>query len=94
MVRMILEGEADMVNGDRLSSTYFTENKRPFHNGGNRLVRGLINRLFQADVRDIMTGCRAFSRSVCFSVLVGIWGRFFSASASAARFSAARAGVW
>lgn len=63
MVRMILEGEADMVNGDRLSSTYFTENKRPFHNGGNRLVRGLINRLFQADVRDIMTGCRAFSRS-------------------------------
>ena len=63
MVRMILEGKADMVNGDRLSSTYFTENKRPFHNGGNRLVRGLINRLFQADVRDIMTGCRAFSRS-------------------------------
>ena len=63
MVRMILEGEADMVNGDRLSSTYFTENKRPYHNGGNRLVRGLINRLFQADVRDIMTGCRAFSRS-------------------------------
>lgn len=62
MVRMILDGEADMVNGDRLSSTYFTENKRPFHNMGNRLVRGLINHLFHADVRDIMTGYRAFSR--------------------------------
>lgn len=62
MVRMILDGEADMVNGDRLSSTYFTENKRPFHNTGNRLVRGLINHLFHADVRDIMTGYRAFSR--------------------------------
>lgn len=62
MVRMILDGEADMVNGDRLSSTYFTENKRPFHNTGNRLVRGLINHLFHADVRDIMMGYRAFSR--------------------------------
>lgn len=62
MVRMILDGEADMVNGDRLSSTYFTENKRPFHNTGNRLVRGLINHLFHADVRGIMTGYRAFSR--------------------------------
>lgn len=62
MARMILDGEADMVNGDRLSSTYFTENKRPFHNTGNRLVRGLINHLFHADVRDIMTGYRAFSR--------------------------------
>lgn len=62
MVRMILDGEADMVNGDRLSSTYFTENKRPFHNTGNRLVRGLINHLFHADVRDIMTRYRAFSR--------------------------------
>lgn len=62
MVRMILDGEADMVNGDRLSSTYFTENKWPFHNTGNRLVRGLINHLFHADVRDIMTGYRAFSR--------------------------------
>ena len=52
MVRMVLEGEADMVNGDRLSSTYFTENKRPFHNTGNRVVRGLINRLFGAQVRE------------------------------------------
>ena len=50
-----------MVIGDRLSSTYFTENKRPFHNMGNRLVRGLINLLFKSNVRDIMTGYRAFS---------------------------------
>ena len=61
MCDLILEGKADMVIGDRLSSTYFTENKRPFHNLGNRLVRGLINKLFQSNVRDIMTGYRAFS---------------------------------
>ena len=50
-----------MVIGDRLSSTYFEENKRPFHNTGNKLVRGLINSLFKSNVRDIMTGYRAFS---------------------------------
>lgn len=50
-----------MVVGDRLSSTYFTENKRPFHNFGNSLVRGTINRLFHTEIKDIMTGYRAFS---------------------------------
>ena len=60
MVAKVLEGY-DMVIGDRLSSTYFQENKRPFHNFGNRLVRGSINGLFHADVTDIMTGYRAFS---------------------------------
>ncbi len=62
MVRSVLEDHVDMVIGDRLSSTYFTENKRRFHNTGNRLVRGLINQIFESDVRDIMTGYRAFSR--------------------------------
>ena len=61
MVRLVLEENVDMVIGDRLSSTYFTENKRPFHNFGNVLVRGLINKLFKSDVKDIMTGYRAFS---------------------------------
>ena len=61
MCDYVLEGKADMVIGDRLSSTYFTENKRPFHNFGNRLVRGLINTLFKSKVNDIMTGYRAFS---------------------------------
>lgn len=61
MVRLVLEEDVDMVIGDRLSSTYFTENKRPFHNFGNVLVRGLINKLFKSDVKDIMTGYRAFS---------------------------------
>ena len=61
MVKCILDGEADMVVGDRLSSTYMHENKRPFHNFGNLLVRKLINMFFNADVRDIMTGYRAFS---------------------------------
>ena len=61
MCDLILEGKADMVIGDRLSSTYFQENKRPFHNFGNVLVRGLINTLFKSNVRDIMTGYRAFS---------------------------------
>ncbi len=62
MTDLVLSGKADMVIGDRLSSTYFTQNKRPFHNSGNRIVRGLINHLFKSNVRDIMTGYRAFSR--------------------------------
>lgn len=62
MCDLILQGKADMVIGDRLSSTYFTENKRPFHNFGNRIVRFLINFLFKNKVKDIMTGYRAFSR--------------------------------
>lgn len=62
MVDMVLHQQADMVIGDRLSSTYFTQNKRPFHNFGNRLVRGLICRLWHTEVKDIMTGYRAFSR--------------------------------
>lgn len=57
----VLEHHADMVVGDRLSSTYFTENKRPFHNFGNSLMRAGINRLFHSDIKDIMTGYRAFS---------------------------------
>ncbi len=61
MCDLILEKKADMVIGDRLSSTYFKENKRPFHNFGNVLVRGLINKLFKSNVQDIMTGYRAFS---------------------------------
>lgn len=61
MARMVLEDKVDMVVGDRLSSTYFNENKRLFHNFGNSLVRGLINRMFHSDIRDIMTGYRAMS---------------------------------
>lgn len=62
MAEKILNGGYDMVIGDRLSSTYFTENKRPFHNTGNVLVRNLVNRFFRGNVTDIMTGYRAFSR--------------------------------
>lgn len=61
MVRLVLEEGADMVIGDRLSSTYFTQNKRAFHNAGNKTVRNLVNRLFRGNVKDIMTGYRAFS---------------------------------
>lgn len=61
MCDLILEKKADMVIGDRLSSTYFKENKRPFHNFGNRIVRWLINKLFKNNIKDIMTGYRAFS---------------------------------
>lgn len=63
MCDLILEGKAEMVVGDRLSSTYFTENKRMFHNFGNVLVRFLVNHTFKSNVRDIMTGYRAFSRT-------------------------------
>lgn len=71
MVSIILEQKADMVVGDRLSSTYFSENKRPFHDFGNNLVRFSINTLFKSDIKDVMTGCRAFSYSFvkCFPVL-------------------------
>ena len=61
MVNEVLENRVDMVIGDRLSSTYYQENKRPFHNFGNSLVRTCINSMFGADVKDIMTGYRAFS---------------------------------
>lgn len=61
MCNLVLEGKADMVVGDRLSATYFTENKRPFHNVGNKGVRFLINKFFKSNIKDIMTGYRAFS---------------------------------
>ena len=61
MCTLVTDEGADMVVGDRLSSTYFTENKRPFHNFGNSFVRFSINRLFKTDIKDIMTGYRAFS---------------------------------
>lgn len=61
MADLVLYQQADMVVGDRLSSTYFTENKRRFHNFGNSVVRFSINKLFRSDIRDVMTGCRAFS---------------------------------
>lgn len=61
MEKLILEGKCDMVVGDRLSSTYYTENKRLFHNTGNKLVRKSVNMFFSADLKDIMSGMRAFS---------------------------------
>lgn len=61
MVDLVLNEGYDMVIGDRLSSTYFQENKRMFHGFGNKLVRDLINNLFKSDIKDIMTGYRAFS---------------------------------
>ena len=63
LIKPVLDDGADMVVGDRLSTTYFTENKRAFHNFGNKLVKGLINKLFKGSVNDIMTGYRAFSKS-------------------------------
>ncbi len=61
MADLVLQKKCDMVVGDRLSSTYFTENKRPFHNFGNNIVRATINRLFKCRINDIMTGLRCFS---------------------------------
>ena len=60
MVKKVLEDKVDMVVGDRLSSTSFEENKRPFHNFGNSIVKASINRLFKSEIKDIMTGYRAF----------------------------------
>ena len=61
MCDLVLNKNVDMVIGDRLSSTYFEENKRPFHNIGNVVVRGLINLIYKSKIRDVMTGYRAFS---------------------------------
>lgn len=61
LVNHVLNGQADMVVGDRLSSTYFEENKRPFHNFGNSIVRWSINTIFKSGIKDVMTGYRAFS---------------------------------
>ena len=61
LAKRVLEHSADMVVGDRLSSTYFQENKRPFHNWGNSIVRKSVNKLFKTDIKDIMTGYRALS---------------------------------
>lgn len=61
MADKVLQKHVDMVVGDRLSSTYFEENKRPFHNFGNSIVRNTINYLFKSNIKDIMTGYRAFS---------------------------------
>lgn len=61
MVNKVIDRKVDMVVGDRLSSTYFEQNKRPFHNLGNSIVRKSINVLFKTDIKDIMTGYRAFS---------------------------------
>ena len=68
MCEAILSEQYDMVIGDRLSSTYFQENKRRFHDTGNRLVKYLINKIFHSDIKDIMTGCRALSRQVVKSM--------------------------
>jgi len=62
MEKLVLEGRADMVIGDRLNTTYFEENKRPFHDFGNKLVRWLVNNLFDGNLQDIMTGYRAMNR--------------------------------
>ncbi len=62
MAELVLSGQADMVIGDRLSSSYFTENKRAFHGFGNKLVRALVNTLYHGNLNDIMSGLRAFSR--------------------------------
>ena len=62
LIKAVLEEDVDMAIGDRLSTTYFQENKRPFHNMGNKIVRGLINWLWHSNVQDIMTGYRGFSK--------------------------------
>ena len=68
MIDKVLERHVDMVVGDRLSSTYFTENKRPFHNFGNSLVRQSINTLFKSDIKDIMTGYIAYYYQIVKSI--------------------------
>ncbi|MBI9051336.1 MAG: glycosyltransferase [Anaerolineaceae bacterium] len=74
LIAPILSGQVDMVVGDRLSSTYFSENKRKFHNFGNMLVRSLINRIFKSEVKDILSGYRAFNRAFVKNFPIGSTG--------------------
>ena len=69
LIDLVKEGN-DMVIGDRLSSTYYTENKRAFHNFGNDLVRWLINTIFKSNIKDVMTGYRAFSKKFVKTISV------------------------
>lgn len=69
LIDAVREGN-DMVIGDRLSSTYYSENKRPFHNFGNDLVRWLVNTIFKTDIKDVMTGYRAFSKKFVKTVAI------------------------
>ena len=75
MVGRVLDRQADMVVGDRLSSTYFEENKRPFHNFGNSIVRFAINCIFKSDVKDIMTGQKR-TKSYMISDITLVYGKF------------------
>ena len=75
MAILVLNDKADMVIGDRLSSTYFSQNKRLFHNFGNKLVKNLINSIYKSDIRDVMTGYRAFS--YCFVKTFPVLSRGF-----------------
>ena len=75
MAILVLNDKADMVIGDRLSSTYFSQNKRLFHNFGNKLVKNLINFIYKSDIRDVMTGYRAFS--YCFVKTFPVLSRGF-----------------
>jgi hypothetical protein len=74
LIAPILSGQVDVVVGDRLSSTYFSENKRRFHNFGNVLVRSLINRIFKSEVKDILSGYRAFNRAFVKNFPIGSSG--------------------
>ena len=71
LLEPLISGEADMTIGDRLSNgTYYSENKRAFHDLGNNMVRGLINKLFKSNIRDIMTGYRGFTKEFVKSMPV------------------------
>lgn len=63
LLEPVRSGRADMVVGVRLAQ--FTDKSfRPLHVFGNRLVCGLINKIFHADLTDIMSGYRAFNGKV------------------------------
>lgn len=63
LIEPVRNGQADMTIGDRLSNgTYQKENKRPFHEFGNNLVKKAINVLFDTKLKDIMTGYRVFNK--------------------------------
>lgn len=61
-ISLVINENYDMIIGDRLSTDYYTENKRKFHNFGNNLIRLFINKMFKGNITDMLTGFRAFSK--------------------------------
>ena len=63
----VLAGDADMVVAARLEQ-YTDKSFRKFHVAGNQMVCGIINKIFGANISDIFSGYRAFTRDCALNI--------------------------